>query len=309
MENNAPTLHRTATQCQEHYEYLLDQIATNRSAATTGTTANDTTNQGTEAAGASTTLVAPTTYRPGQILDSYPETKPARPDPTDMDDDEMEMLQEARARLANTVGKKAKRKQREKMLLAAKRISDLQKRRELKQAGLLSAVALTQSKRQKHPTPLLLDAHGRANHDDNDEDEDDIDLDKKPAAIQTLSSVASSSLTVAASVANESNFDHQDELGLNIDYRTNTNDKYRRRDRSSTDNASVYEDAVSVGASTFASSTVKFGAGDHDHDDDDDDDLATTSMMVPEKPLSIRPKSRQQQQPIWMMIMMIQVVC
>lgn len=33
-----------------------------------------------------------------------------RPDPIDMDDDELEMLSEARARLANTQGKKAKRK-------------------------------------------------------------------------------------------------------------------------------------------------------------------------------------------------------
>ena len=36
--------------------------------------------------------------------------QPARPDPIDMDEDEKEMLSEARARLANTQGKKAKRK-------------------------------------------------------------------------------------------------------------------------------------------------------------------------------------------------------
>ena len=48
------------------------------------------------------------------------------------------MLQEARARLANTQGKKAKRKQREKALAEAKRMADFQKRRELKAAGLLS---------------------------------------------------------------------------------------------------------------------------------------------------------------------------
>lgn len=39
--------------------------------------------------------------RPGEI-DPAPETKPARPDPIDMDEDEKEMLSEARARLANT---------------------------------------------------------------------------------------------------------------------------------------------------------------------------------------------------------------
>lgn len=43
--------------------------------------------------------------KPGEI-DPTPETKPARPDPIDMDEDELEMLSEARARLANTQGKK-----------------------------------------------------------------------------------------------------------------------------------------------------------------------------------------------------------
>ena len=38
---------------------------------------------------------------PGEI-DPNPESKPARPDPKDMDEDELEMLSEARARLANT---------------------------------------------------------------------------------------------------------------------------------------------------------------------------------------------------------------
>ena len=65
----------------------------------------------------------------------------------DMDEDEMEMLQEARARLANTVGKKAKRKQREKILAQAKRLADLQKRRELKQAGLISQAARKKAKK------------------------------------------------------------------------------------------------------------------------------------------------------------------
>lgn len=49
--------------------------------------------------------------RPGQI-DPNPETKPARLDPIDMDEDEKEMLAEVRVRLANTKGKKAKRKER-----------------------------------------------------------------------------------------------------------------------------------------------------------------------------------------------------
>ena len=46
------------------------------------------------------------------------------------------MLSEARARLANTKGKKAKRKAREKQLEEARRLAGLQKRRELKAAGI-----------------------------------------------------------------------------------------------------------------------------------------------------------------------------
>ena len=61
----------------------------------------------------------PRKLKPGEI-DPAPETKPARPDPVDMDEDEHEMLSEARARLANTQGKKAKRKAREKQLEEAR---------------------------------------------------------------------------------------------------------------------------------------------------------------------------------------------
>jgi len=46
------------------------------------------------------------------------------------------MLAEARARLANTQGKKAKRKAREKQLEEARRLASLQKKRELKAAGI-----------------------------------------------------------------------------------------------------------------------------------------------------------------------------
>lgn len=73
----------------------------------------------------------PRKLKPGEI-DPNPETKPARPDPKDMDEDELEMLSEARARLANTQGKKAKRKAREKQLEEARRLASLQKRRELR---------------------------------------------------------------------------------------------------------------------------------------------------------------------------------
>ncbi len=132
-----PLVGRTATQCQEHYEKLLDEAAAanNKGIGEDG-----------EVDGAAGLRSQP--LRVGQI-DSHPETKPARPDPIDMDEDEIEMLQEARARLANTQGKKAKRLAREKMLAQAKRMADLQKRRELKQAGLISGQAKRKAKRVK----------------------------------------------------------------------------------------------------------------------------------------------------------------
>ena len=50
------------------------------------------------------------------------------------------MLSEARARLANTQGKKAKRKAREKQMDESRRLAGLQKRRELKAAGIETAL-------------------------------------------------------------------------------------------------------------------------------------------------------------------------
>ena len=46
-------------------------------------------------------------------------------------------MSEARARLANTQGKKAKRKARERQLEEARRLAVLQKKRELKAAGIM----------------------------------------------------------------------------------------------------------------------------------------------------------------------------
>eukprot|EP00531_Pseudo-nitzschia_arenysensis_P006126 CAMPEP_0116139366 /NCGR_PEP_ID=MMETSP0329-20121206/13277_1 /TAXON_ID=697910 /ORGANISM="Pseudo-nitzschia arenysensis, Strain B593" /LENGTH=847 /DNA_ID=CAMNT_0003634411 /DNA_START=25 /DNA_END=2568 /DNA_ORIENTATION=+ len=131
-----PLVGRTATQCQDHYEKLLDEAAAanNKNAGEDG-----------DVDGATSIRNQP--LRVGQI-DSHPETKPARPDPIDMDEDEIEMLQEARARLANTQGKKAKRKAREKMLAQAKRMADHQKRRELKQAGLISGKARRKARKK-----------------------------------------------------------------------------------------------------------------------------------------------------------------
>lgn len=112
----APIVGRTAGQCMEQYERLLDQAQ-----------------DGSEEA----VVDDPRRLRTGEI-DPAPETKPARPDPIDMDEDEKEMLSEARARLANTKGKKAKRKARERQLEESKRLLMLQKRRELKAAGIES---------------------------------------------------------------------------------------------------------------------------------------------------------------------------
>jgi len=120
----APIVGRTAGQCMERYEQLLDEAQEAAEAAAAG------------ADGVSGSA-DPRKLRPGEI-DPAPETRAARPDPIDMDDDEKEMLAEARARLANTQGKKAKRKARERQLEESKRLAVLQKRRELKAAGIES---------------------------------------------------------------------------------------------------------------------------------------------------------------------------
>lgn len=58
------------------------------------------------------------------------------------------MLSEARARLANTQGKKAKRKAREKQLSEARRLASLQKRRELRAAGIIVSANNFRSKKK-----------------------------------------------------------------------------------------------------------------------------------------------------------------
>lgn len=124
----APIIGRTATQCLERYQKLLDD-AEQRENAELGLTGED----GGEAGPSADDVRR---LRPGEV-DPDPETKPARPDPIDMDEDEKEMLSEARARLANTQGKKAKRKARERQLEEARRLASLQKSRELRAAGIL----------------------------------------------------------------------------------------------------------------------------------------------------------------------------
>lgn len=124
----APIVGRTATQCLERYQKLLDE-AEARESSEFGLGGPE----GGETAPPSADDVRK--LRPGE-LDPDPESKPARPDTVDMDEDEKEMLSEARARLANTQGKKAKRKARERQLEESRRLAVLQKRRELKSAGI-----------------------------------------------------------------------------------------------------------------------------------------------------------------------------
>ncbi|XP_074596966.1 cell division cycle 5-like protein [Brevipalpus obovatus] len=116
---------RTTSQCLEHYDHLLEQAQRKDEADL----ADD-----------------PRKLKPGEV-DPNPETKPARPDPVDMDEDELEMLSEARAGLANTQGKKAKRKAREKQLEEARRLASLQKRRELRMAGIFLGSGSRRKKR------------------------------------------------------------------------------------------------------------------------------------------------------------------
>lgn len=124
----APIVGRTATQCLERYQKLLDE-AEARENTEFGLAGPD----GGETQAPSADDVRK--LRPGE-LDPDPESKPARPDTIDLDEDEKEMLSEARARLANTQGKKAKRKARERQLEESRRLAVLQKRRELKNAGI-----------------------------------------------------------------------------------------------------------------------------------------------------------------------------
>ncbi|KAK7956151.1 uncharacterized protein PG986_005373 [Apiospora aurea] len=124
----APLVGRTANQCLERYQKLLDE-AEARESGSLGLTGPE---------GGETQ--APTAddvrrLRPGEV-DPNPESKPAKPDTIDLDEDEKEMLSEARARLANTQGKKAKRKERERQQEESRRVAALQKRRELKTAGI-----------------------------------------------------------------------------------------------------------------------------------------------------------------------------
>lgn len=109
----APMLNRTPQMCIEHYERLMDMTLGRQ---------YDEEND-------------PRKLLPGEI-DALAEHRPARADPVDMDDDEKEMIAEARVRIANRKGKKEKRKARERVLEEARRLATIQKFRELRNAGV-----------------------------------------------------------------------------------------------------------------------------------------------------------------------------
>ncbi|RLV93927.1 Pre-mRNA-splicing factor CEF1 [Spathaspora sp. JA1] len=123
---------RTATNCVERYQKLIDDVDTEFKLVGPGIESMP--GSGQQAA----SVVGD--------ININPETKPSRPDDEDISDEEREMLAEAKARLANTSGKKAKRKLRERMLEESKRIALLQKRRELKAAGF--NVSLTKKRKK-----------------------------------------------------------------------------------------------------------------------------------------------------------------
>lgn len=133
----APIVGRTATQCLERYQRLLDEAEEQDGEAGAEASSSKLGLTGVGGPEAAPSAEDVRRLRPGEI-DPDPESKPARPDPIDMDEDEKEMLSEARARLANTQGKKAKRKERERALEEARRLALLQKRRELKAAGVVT---------------------------------------------------------------------------------------------------------------------------------------------------------------------------
>lgn len=132
----ASVMGRTATHCLERYQKLLDDALKDGEGDDVDPNAVDTSLQG-----------------PGiealPALGNAFESLPSMPDMENMDEDDAEMLSEAKARLANTQGKKAKRKERERLVEESRRVALLQKRRELKAAGINISLVLKNKKRRK----------------------------------------------------------------------------------------------------------------------------------------------------------------
>lgn len=94
------------------------------------------------------------------------------------------MLSEARARLANTQGKKAKRKAREKQLSEARRLASLQKRRELRAAGIMATTNNFRDKKRNvidYSAEIPFEKHVPAGFHDPAEDRFDKNSTEKTA--------------------------------------------------------------------------------------------------------------------------------
>ncbi|KAI3406812.2 CEF1 [Candida oxycetoniae] len=143
----ASVIGRTATQCIERFQKLLDEEA--------GITTQDLrlSGPGIETLPAvGEAFVASLSHEPRreEDLNIALEALPAIADENELEDVDREMLAEARARLANTQGKKAKRKARERMLEESKRIALLQKRRDMKAAGISISLKTRNNKKNKN---------------------------------------------------------------------------------------------------------------------------------------------------------------
>ncbi|CAN3375563.1 hypothetical protein DIURU_005701 [Diutina rugosa] len=120
---------RTSTQCAQRYQQLLDEVADGAEYADLGLS--------------------------GPGIESIPGTdlgiNTASMDAVDLEDSgdeqEQEMLVEAKARLASNQGKKAKRKARERLLKESRRLALIQKKRDLQEMGL--RVSLSRKKKSK----------------------------------------------------------------------------------------------------------------------------------------------------------------
>lgn len=126
-------LNRTANQCIERYQELISNSDVSQIEDGEKSTANRLLLTGNVESGQARGTGAGSSLGG---LNLNPESKPARPDLDVDNEDEKEMISEAKARLANTQGKKAKRKARERLLEESKNVSELLRRRELKQVGI-----------------------------------------------------------------------------------------------------------------------------------------------------------------------------
>ncbi|GMM46594.1 Cef1 protein [Pichia kluyveri] len=126
-------LNRTANQCIERYQELISNSDVSQIEDGEKSTANRLLLTGNVESGQARGTGAGNSLGG---LNLNPESKPARPDLDVDNEDEKEMISEAKARLANTQGKKAKRKARERLLEESKNVTELLRRRELKQVGI-----------------------------------------------------------------------------------------------------------------------------------------------------------------------------